>query len=176
MTHVPETHIEVEGDKPKVGRSRQFFSALRAGLKTSDLPSTENYVLFSNMEEDIRFLIAQLEKVKEQRKIDREEFQLACDQIDQLEAQLEAAEGQRKELSRLLMDAQGAMRSNAEGWAREEARAERLELQRQTHVQMLDDAQKVIEAARDPGLETALDRKAVDGLLKALAAYDDRDW
>jgi hypothetical protein len=34
-------YIEVEGDKPKVERTRQYFSALRAGLKTAEEISYE---------------------------------------------------------------------------------------------------------------------------------------
>lgn len=64
---------------------------------------------------------------------------------------IKAAEDRIRELEAAL----GAMRSNAEGWAREEARAERLELQRQTHVQMLDDAQKLEAALREIGQHPA---------------------
>lgn len=34
-------YIEVEGDKPKVDRTRQWFSSLRAGLKTAEEVSYE---------------------------------------------------------------------------------------------------------------------------------------
>lgn len=34
-------YVEVEGDKPKVERTRQYFSALRAGLKTAEEVSYE---------------------------------------------------------------------------------------------------------------------------------------
>lgn len=35
-------HIEVEGDKPKVERTVQYFAALRAGLKTAE--ETSHYL------------------------------------------------------------------------------------------------------------------------------------
>lgn len=40
-TNLPDGWVEVEGDKPKVERTRQYFSALRAGLKTAEEVSYE---------------------------------------------------------------------------------------------------------------------------------------
>ncbi|HSE45395.1 MAG TPA: hypothetical protein VLA89_08745 [Gemmatimonadales bacterium] len=67
MPHVPETHIEVEGDKPKVERSRQFFSALRAGLKTSEETSLWLQRELEALIQERDSLAAQLEEVTRSR-------------------------------------------------------------------------------------------------------------